>query len=67
MNEESKCVYSIVQTLYGETLIATESNQLIAFLFLSENKEKMIKLFHSKFSQTIESTSEDFMEIANTV
>ena len=62
-----KSSYSIVNTFYGETLIATEGNTLIAFLFLIENKEKMMKLFHSKFPNATECVNDNLTEIANAV
>ena len=59
--------YSIVNTLYGKTLIATESDTLIAFLFLTVDEPKMMKLFHSKFPNATECKNKDLTQIAQDI
>ncbi len=65
--QSCKINYSIVATIYGKTLIAMEGDTLAAFLFLTGDEPKMMKLFHSKFPNATECKNKDFTHIAQDI
>ncbi len=60
-------IYSMVQTQYGKTLVATKDDALVAFLFLAGDEPKMMQFFHLKFLDAQKSESTHFTNIAETV
>jgi O-6-methylguanine DNA methyltransferase len=59
--------YSIINTQYGRTLVATKNDILISFLFLAGDEPKMMQLFYAKFPSSQESDVKHFNDIVQNV
>ncbi len=59
--------HSFVVTPYGEALLGLNHTKIVALLFLTFEKEKILHIFHKKFPKSVEIKSVELQNLANDI